>query len=119
MIKPGKGCAAGVCWTEERPLPGVNPGVGLEVRELEVRLPARSLLAPEGAHPGVLLCLFGPGKIKYIEAMNQRTIDVLLFLLLFLFSLRGDNIDDDLMIPNEKVFAETGLFLFVIIDAIL
>ena len=103
----------------KRLLSSVNPDVGLEVRELEVRLPARGLLAPEGTHPGVLLCLFGPGKIKYIEAMNQKTIDVVLFLLLFLFSLRGDDIDDNLMIPNEKVFAETGLLLFVIIDAIL
>ena len=51
--------------------------------------------------------------------MNQKTIDVVLFLLLFLFSLRGDDIDDNLMIPNEKVFAETGLLLFVIIDTIL
>ena len=51
--------------------------------------------------------------------MNKGIMDVLLFLLLFLLSLRGDNVDYNLMISNEKIFAETGLLLFVIINAIL
>ena len=62
MLKPGKGCAAAVRWTEERPFPCVDPDVGLEVGQLEVGLPARFLLAPKGAHPGVLLSLLGPEK---------------------------------------------------------
>ena len=60
MLKPGKGCVAAVRWTEEGSLPSVDPDVGLEVGQLEVRLPARLLLAPEGPHPGVLLSLLGP-----------------------------------------------------------
>ena len=62
MLKPGKGSAAAICWTEEGPFPSMDPNVGLEVGELEVGLPARFLLASEGAQPGVLLSLLGPEK---------------------------------------------------------
>ena len=62
IFKPGKGCLTAVCWTEERPLPSVDPDVGLEVRELEVGLPARLLLASERPYPGVLISLLGPEK---------------------------------------------------------
>ena len=72
MLKPGKGCAAAVRWTEEWPLSGVDPDVGLEVGQLEVGLPARFLLASEWTHPGVLLSLLGPEE-KDIKKMNKGT----------------------------------------------
>ena len=75
IFKPGKRCPAAVRWTEERSVPSVDSDVRLEVGELEVGLPARLLLAPEGPHPDVLIIFLIPEKYNmHVQGVPKKTV---------------------------------------------